>query len=71
MKSVQNSLDNRKLETSFAPNEGVRGGISLAEFIEHKNEESSIRTKENKGSKGLIATIISIVSFGVFKNIIG
>ncbi len=70
MKIVQNPLDNGKFETFIAPNEGVRGGISLAEFIEHLNEESGIRTKENKGSKGLIATIIRIVSFGLFKNII-
>jgi hypothetical protein len=46
-------------------------GVPLAEFIDRLNEQSNIPTPDNNSFKDLVATIISIVSFSMFKNIIG
>jgi hypothetical protein len=46
-------------------------GISLAEFAERLEEHAGNQAPAKKGFKDLARTLISIVSFGMFKNIIG
>jgi hypothetical protein len=68
---VRESSHDAKYVSSHHSAGGNSRGMSFAEFIERLEEHPVNQAPEKKSLKDLARTVIGIVSFGIFKNIIG
>lgn len=56
---------------SYDPDGRTPRGISFAEFVQHLEEHHGTQDTTKKGTDCIARTFLSVVSFAVFKHIVG